>query len=87
MVIVALEYATVHYHIAKSLAGGKFGELTLLNIWRKKVWINRSAKKLLIVSTNLDGFSLMNHGWFAKLPHPTKFSRYMVSKNQMVEIL
>ena len=38
----------------------------------KKVWwINRSANRLLIVSANLDGFNLMNHGWFAKF---TKFS-------------
>ena len=38
------------------------------SIWRKKVWrINRSANRLLIVSTNLDGFSLVNHGQFAKL--------------------
>ena len=26
-----------------------------------------SANRLLIVGTNLDGFSLVNHGWFAKL--------------------
>ena len=38
--------------------GEKFGELTLSNIWRTKVLgINRSANRLLIVSTNLDGFS------------------------------
>ena len=35
--------------------------------WRKKVWrINRSANRLLIVSTTLDGFSLANHGRFTK---------------------
>ena len=46
---------------------GEFGELTL-SIWQKKVWkINRSANMLLIVSTSLDGFSLVNHGQFAKL--------------------
>ena len=37
--------------------------------------MNRSAKRLLIVTTNLDGFSLANHGWFAKFaklsPHQT----------------
>ena len=32
------------------------------NVWQKKVWrMNRSAKGLLIVTTNLDGFSLVNH--------------------------
>ena len=53
--------------------GGKFGELISLSLWRKKVWqINRSANRLLIVSTNLDGFSLVNHRQFAKLsPHQT----------------
>ena len=48
------------------------------SIWRKKVWqINRSASRLSIVSTNLDGFSLANHGRFAKFP-PSKLSRYTV---------
>ena len=33
----------------------------------KEIWlINRSANRLLIVSTNLDGFSLANHERFAK---------------------
>ena len=32
---------------------------------------NRSANRLLIISTNLDGFILVNHGRF------TKLSRYM----------
>ena len=37
------------------------------SIWQKKVWrINRSANRLLIISTNLDGFSLANHGQFTK---------------------
>ena len=55
---------------------GKFGELTLFEHLAKKVWqINRSANKLLIVSTKLNGFSLVNHGRFAKFaklsPHQT----------------
>ena len=37
--------------------------------------INRLANKILIVITNLDGFSLANHGRFAKF---TKLSRYTV---------
>ena len=37
------------------------------SIWQKKVWqINRSTNRLSIVSANLDGFSLANHGRFAK---------------------
>ena len=36
-------------------------------VWWKKVWqINRSLNRLLIVSTNLDGFSLLNHSRFSK---------------------
>ena len=56
--------------IVKCIAG-KFGEMTS-SIWRKKVWRNTSAKRLLIVSTNFDGFSLANHARLAKL------SRYIV---------
>ena len=61
---------------------GKFGELTFLSIWRKKVWrINRSANRLLIVRTNLDGFNLANHGRFTKFanlrpPHHQTFLLY-----------
>ena len=36
-------------------------------VWWEKVWqINRSANRLLMISTNLDGFSLANYGQFAK---------------------
>ena len=41
---------------------GKFGESTLLKQLVIKVWqMNISTKRLLIVSTNIDGFSLANH--------------------------
>ena len=64
------------YHIV-----GKFGESTLLKHLVKKVWrINRSENRLLIVSTDLDDFSLANHGQFAKftkLPL-AKLSHYTV---------
>ena len=47
--------------------------LLFSSVWRKKVWrINRSAKGLSMVTTNLDGFSLANCRRFAKL------SRYTV---------
>ena len=61
--------------------GGKFGELTLSEPWRKKVWrINTSVNRLLIVITNLDGFTLANHWRFAKFAKlsPAKLSCYMV---------
>ena len=46
----------------KSLAGRMFGEFTLFKHLAEKVWqMDRSAKGLLIVTTNLDGFNLMNH--------------------------
>ena len=45
------------------------------SIWRNKVWwIDRSANRLLIVSTNLDGLSLANFGWFANF---AKLSHYV----------
>ena len=53
--------------MAGKLAGEKFGELTLFECLAKKVgWISRSTKMLLIVSINLDGFSLANHRRFTK---------------------
>ena len=45
---------------------GKFGELTLFEPLVKESLANyRSDNKLFIVSTNLNGFSLVNHGRFA----------------------
>ena len=47
--------------------GVKFGELTFFKHLVKEVWrINRSASRVLIVITNLDGFSLANHERFTK---------------------
>ena len=60
---------------------GKFGELTLFEPLAKEIWrINRSANRIFIVSTNLDGFSLANHRRFAKFAKlsPAKLSCYMV---------
>ena len=46
----------------KSLANWLFS-----STWWKKVWRNhRSTNRLLILSTNLDGFSLVDHRQFAK---------------------
>ena len=53
---------------------GKFGKFTLFEHLAKESLMNRSANRLLIVSTNFSGFSLANHGQFtkfAKLPHYT----------------
>ena len=53
-----------------------FGEFTLFKCLVKKVWrMNRSAKGLLIVTINLEGFSLANCRRFAKI---AKLSCYMV---------
>ena len=62
--------------------------LFFLSIWRKKVWqMNRSAKGLLMVTTNLDGFSLMNCRNSPNLPNflPAKLSRYTVTFLQEIQ--
>ena len=54
-------------YVAGSLVERMFGEFTLFKYLAKIVWqMNRSAKELLIVTTNLDGFSLANCRRFAK---------------------
>ena len=51
----------------ESLVGGGLANQLFSSIWQKKVLqINRSSNRLLIVITNLDSFSLANHGLFAK---------------------
>ena len=53
---------------------GKYSKLTLFECLVKESWqINRLANRLLIVSTNLDDFSLPNHRQFTKF---AKLSRY-----------
>jgi len=45
------------------LAEQKFGEFTRFEQLAKKVWrMNRFSQKVIIVSRNLDGFSLVNQG-------------------------
>ena len=57
------------------------------SIWRKKVWrINRSANRLLIVCTSLDGFSLDNSPNSPNF-HPTKFSRYTVFPQSILKCI
>ena len=48
--------------------------------------MNRSAKWLLIVTTDLDGFSLVNCRQLAKFTKilPTKFSQYIVHSFIMI---
>ena len=59
---------------------GMFAKFTLFKHCGKVWQLNRSAKRLLVVSTSLDGFSLANHGRFAKFAElsPTKLSCYMI---------
>ena len=46
---------------------GKFGRWTLFEfLVKESLVIIRSANRLINVSTNLDGFSLVNHGQFTK---------------------
>ena len=38
-----------------------------MSVWRGKVWrMDRFSHRVIIISKNLDGFSLANHGRFAK---------------------
>ena len=38
-----------------------------MSVWRGKVWrMDGFSHKVIIISKNLDGFSLANHGRFAK---------------------
>ena len=56
-----------------------FGEFTLFKGLAGKVWrMNRSAKGLSMVTTNLAGFSLANRRRFAKLSTDANLSRYTV---------
>jgi len=41
--------------------GRKFGEFTFLSTGEKVWQMNRFSQKVIIVSRNLDGFSLANH--------------------------
>ena len=55
------------YRIAGKFGGGNFDELTHFEHLAKESLADyRSANRLLIVSTNLNGFNLANHGRFAK---------------------
>ena len=74
---VHFQWGSHWYRIA-----GKFGREKLwwiCSFWfgGKSWWLNRSANRLSIVTTNLDGFSLANHGRF------TKLSRYAVVYNKV----
>ena len=47
--------------------GEHLANLLFSNCWQKKVWqMNKSTKGLLIVTTTLDGVSLVNRRRFAK---------------------
>ena len=66
--------------------GERLVNILYLSIWRKKVWwINSSAKGLLIVTTNLDSFSLANLRRFAKLSTHQTFPLYGI-RNQVMQV-
>ena len=72
---------------AVSMAVPYSGKVWILSIWRKKVWrINRLANRLLLVRCNnnnnyyyTDGFSLANHGRFAKLSRYSSWNLDLVT--------
>ena len=56
-----------------------------MSVWRGKVWrMHRFSHKVIIISKNLDGFSLANHGQFAKF---TKLSRYDTVQDTSMDVL
>ena len=58
------------YLIAGGFGRERFDEFKPFEYLVKRIYqINRSIQSLLIVSTNLDGFSLTNHRRFTKLPN------------------
>ena len=60
-------HSYTHRMEGKFGVGEKFGKLTRFEHLAKESLVNnRSANRLLMISTNLDGFSLANHGRFAK---------------------
>ena len=64
------------------MAARNFGKFALSEHLAEKVWrMNRSANWLSIVTTNLYGFSLANHGRIAKFTKhsPAKLSRYTIT--------
>jgi len=46
--------------------GVKFGKFSTQKIWQKIWQMNRFSQKVIIVSRNLDDFSLANRSQFAK---------------------
>ena len=65
------------YCIAGKFGRGKVWGIDSSRAFGKKVWqINISTNRLLIISTNLDGFSLANHGRFAKCSPCQTFPLY-----------
>ena len=49
-------------HSRKVRPGKSLVILLFMSIWQKNWQFNRLAKKLLIIHSNLDEFSLANHG-------------------------
>ena len=64
-----------------TLVGGNIGKLICFkHLAKESWWINRSANRLLMISTNLDDYSLVNHGQFTKFANisPAKVFLHMV---------
>ena len=88
IIVTIIQVKNMVYRIAGKLGGKKIWQEESLarkslanwlfsSIWRKKVWrITRSAHRLSIVSTKLDGFSLANNERFAKLSIRQTFPLY-----------
>ena len=59
----------ITYRMEGKFGGGKIWRMDSFRAFGERKFgklANRSANRLLIISTSLDGFSLVNHGRFAK---------------------
>jgi len=68
----------LNYRIARKFGGEKVWQIYLFWAFGKKVW--QISQKVIIVSRNLDGFSLVNKEWFVEF---VKLSHYTVLCDQV----
>ena len=82
-------HASLKVFPIKILQGESLANWLFSSTWQKKVWqINRQANRLLIVRTNLYGFSLVDHRRFTKFAKLSPRQTFLLYGNSpKVEIL
>jgi len=64
---------------------GKFGELTCFEHLAEKYWqMNKVSQKVITTSRNLEGFSLANHGRFAKFAELSPHQTFLLYGNNFI---